>query len=143
VMSILADIGVQDGVGIDDVFWFVCGLAATVTALGVLLRPMYWRARAFMHWWEKFARDWDGEDGDVGRDRVPGVMERLNAIDGELKRNGGSSLKDQVCAMHDQVDTIVRRQGDIAVAFAEHARQLGDHLQGPGRTGYDPGRERL
>ena len=139
--SVLANIGLDDGLGVDDVFWFVCGLAATLTALGVIFRPIIKRLRSLMNWWEKFARDWDGEEADTGRDRVPGVMERLNAIDGELKRNGGASLKDQVCAMREQVDTIESRQRDIAVALDVHARQLGDHLQGPGRTGYDSGRE--
>lgn len=46
--------------------------------------------------WEQFLTDWAGEEARPGRDRVPGVMERLNNIDGELKHNGGSSVKDAV-----------------------------------------------
>jgi hypothetical protein len=45
---------------------------------------------------DKFLRDWSGEPAEPGRDRVPGVMERLNNIDGELKHNGGSTMKDAV-----------------------------------------------
>ncbi len=41
-------------------------------------------------------RDWNGTDAEPGRDAVPGVMERLNRLDGELSRNGGKSVKDVV-----------------------------------------------
>lgn len=71
-------------------------------------------------WFRKFQRDWDGDPAEPGRDRVPGVMERLNTIDGELKRNGGESLKDQVvkvreelAALDSRVDTVEQRTGDI------------------------------
>ena len=30
-------------------------------------------------------RDWEGEEAEPGRDRVPGVMERLNSIETELQ----------------------------------------------------------
>jgi hypothetical protein len=133
-VSLISDIGLQDGLGVDDVFWFVCGLAATMTALGVIFRPVVRRSQAFFAWWEKFARDWDGEESAPGRDRMPGVMERLNNIDGELKRNGGSSLKDQVCQMRTQIDVIEERQREIAIALGEHARTLDSHLTGPGRN---------
>lgn len=147
---VLADIGLQDGVGLDDVFWFVAGIGTTVTVVGVLLRPIIRRMRSFGSWLEKFQRDWDGEAAEPGRDRVPGVMERLNQIDGELQRNGGSSLKDAVCRMQECVETIVTqvqtiesRQREIAARLDEHSRTLDDHVAGPGRTGYDPGRERI
>jgi hypothetical protein len=45
---------------------------------------------------DKFFRDWDGTPAEPGRDEVPGVMERLNKLDGELSRNGGKSVKDVV-----------------------------------------------
>jgi hypothetical protein len=45
---------------------------------------------------EKFRRDWEGEEASPGRDKVPGVMERLNRLDGELSNNGGSSMKDAI-----------------------------------------------
>lgn len=41
-------------------------------------------------------RDWAGTDAEPGRDAVPGVMQRLNKIDGELSHNGGKSIKDVV-----------------------------------------------
>jgi hypothetical protein len=36
------------------------------------------------------------EEASPGRARVPGVMERLNRLDGELSNNGGSSVKDAI-----------------------------------------------
>lgn len=41
-------------------------------------------------------RDWRGEEASDGRDATPGVMYRLNKLDGELSHNGGKSLKDLV-----------------------------------------------
>lgn len=45
---------------------------------------------------DKFFRDWEGTPEEPGRARVPGVMERLNKLDGELSKNGGKSVKDTV-----------------------------------------------
>lgn len=53
--------------------------------------------------------DWAGEDARVGRDKVPGVMERLNEIDGALKNNGGSSVKDAVDRIELKVKEIDKR----------------------------------
>ena len=71
----------------------VTGAAISV---GVILRPIYTKTKNFAEWLDRFRRDWDGEEGEPGRDRTPGVMERLNRLDGELSHNGGSSLKDAV-----------------------------------------------
>ncbi len=48
------------------------------------------------HQLEDFIRDWNGTPQEPGRDAIPGVMERLNRLDGELSRNGGKSVKDTV-----------------------------------------------
>lgn len=45
---------------------------------------------------DRFFRDWEGTPAEPGRDAVPGVMERLNKLDGELSKNGGKSVKDTV-----------------------------------------------
>lgn len=65
-------------------------------SVGVILRPIYLKVKSFAEWMDRFRRDWDGEEEAPGRHRVPGVMERLNRLDGELSHNGGSSLKDAV-----------------------------------------------
>lgn len=68
--------------------------------------------------WHKFIRDWEGEPADIGRDATPGVMQRLNKLDGELSNNGGKSLKDTV-------ERIERRQDKLEQKLeeAEIARQ--------------------
>lgn len=81
----------------------VWGVIAGILALGggiagyvKVIRPIAGRFKKWMTTWESFLEDWAGEEARPGRDRVPGVMERLNDIDGELKRNGGNSIKDSV-----------------------------------------------
>ena len=65
--------------------------------------------KGFFNWINKFRRDWEGEEADTGRDAVPGVMERLNFLDGELSRNGGKSLKDVVVRLETKLDKLVKR----------------------------------
>ncbi len=65
-----------------------------------------------LDWFEKFREDWDGVIGDEGHVTIPGVMERLNNIDGEFKRDGNGSLKTQVVKA---VDSIAVVQADVAV----------------------------
>lgn len=97
-------------------FFTVLGVVTgAAISVGVVLRPIYIRVKAFMDWIEKFRRDWEGEEEVPGRSKVPGVMERLNRLDGELSHNGGSSLKDAVArtenivvCLDDRLDRIER-----------------------------------
>jgi hypothetical protein len=59
--------------------------------------------------WGKFIRDWEGEEASEGRDAVPGVMARLNKLDGELSHNGGKSIKDMVFRMEVRQDRLERK----------------------------------
>ena len=78
-------------------FFTILGVVTgALIGLGVILRPFYLRFKSFAEWMDRFRRDWDGEPEEPGRDAVPGVMERLNRLDGELTHNSGSSLKDAV-----------------------------------------------
>ena len=62
------------------------GLVLTTWFLIVkFISPLWKRLGFWVTTWEGFMRDWAGEDERPGRSRVPGVMERLNRIDGELK----------------------------------------------------------
>lgn len=60
----------------------------------------------------QFLVDWSGEDARPGRDAIPGVMERLNNIDGSLKNNGGGSLKDAIDRIECRVNRIDQRLHD-------------------------------
>jgi hypothetical protein len=86
--------GVASSIGIIIGAWFM---------LVKLIKPLFTRTFKLFDTWESFIKDWAGEDEAPGRDRIPGVMERLNRIDGELKHNGGSSIKDQVARLEKEL----------------------------------------
>lgn len=107
-----------------DIIAFAVGGVAILTFIGLIHRMFLSKfmreLKESLVWLRKFQRDWDGEPAEPGRDAVPGVMARLNRIDGELKRNGGATLKDKVFetwekveAMDERVDTIEIRQCEI------------------------------
>jgi hypothetical protein len=73
-------------------------------AVTKLFRPLQQRVKFWIHTWENFMTDWSGQEARPGRSAVPGVMQRLNDIDGELKNNGGGSLKDSVDSIHNRLD---------------------------------------
>jgi len=118
-------------------FWEI---AVSVLALGSgilgyfkLIVPFGARIKKWIETWEGFMEDWAGEEARPGRDRVPGVMERLNDIDGELKRNGGSSIKDSVDRiethvneMHDTQKQIKKRLEDGDQRFDKIEKRLDD-----------------
>ena len=94
-MNLLAAVTFADGIGMDDLAW-LAGLIAMVTtivaAVWAMLRPLKRQADRIESFWE----DWNGAPARPGRSAVPGVMDRLASIDGELQRNGGNSLKARV-----------------------------------------------
>jgi hypothetical protein len=109
---------------IQDIIAFAVGGIAILTFIGLIHRMFLSKfmreLKESLVWLRKFQRDWDGEPAEPGRDAVPGVMARLNRIDGELKRNGGATLKDKVFetwekveALDERVDTIEIRQCEI------------------------------
>ncbi len=107
----------------------VAGALGTVLAawllVGKVLLPAGKRVKLWFENWDKFMQDWAGEDARPGRDRVPGVMERLNAIDGELKNNGGSSVKDAVDRIEIRVDEIHTRTDQIKIRLEDGDERFG------------------
>jgi hypothetical protein len=91
----------------------------TGAILGVrqVIQPYKERFESMMNWFEDFKRDWSGEEEAPGRDRIPGVMERLNRLDGELSTNGGKSTKDTVNKLYEN-------QGMLMEAFVEMGERL-------------------
>ena len=92
-------------------------VAGALISLGVLLTPAYKKVKRFVYWLDMFMRDWEGEPEEPGRDRTPGVMERLNKLDGELSNNGGKSTKDVV-------DKLLKNQELLMEAFVEMGERL-------------------
>ena len=79
--------------------------ASALASVYFVIAPSVRKIRSMMEWLEKFRRDWEGEPGGPGRDAVPGVMERLNRLDGELSNNGGSSMKDAIDRIEKRLGT--------------------------------------
>ena len=92
-------------------------VAGALISLGVLLSPFYKKIKRWAQWMERFMRDWEGEEAEPGRAAVPGVMERLNKLDGELTNNGGSTVKDKV-------DKLYKNQSILMDAFVEMGERL-------------------
>lgn len=93
---------VQDLVWIQ-IFGAVGTVAGAIFLIAKFVVPTWKRISKWLNTWEDFLDDWFGTEPRAGRSRTKGVMERLNEIDGELKNNGGSSIKDAV----DRIDTQV------------------------------------
>jgi hypothetical protein len=74
----------------------ILAVGGALAMLWKFLAPICIRIRKMMDSLDIFIKDWAGEDARPGHSRVPGVMERLQKIEGELKHNGGSSIKDAV-----------------------------------------------
>jgi hypothetical protein len=99
-------------------------VASIATALGVIFRPGYKRLKEWGEWFAHFQRDWVGEEESPGRDRVAGVMERLNKLDGELSQNGGSSTKDVVNKLFYKQEKIEDKVDMMLEAFVEMGERL-------------------
>ena len=99
-------------------------VTGALISLGLLMKPIVKRARRWVHWMERFMRDWEGEEASLGRDRVPGVMERLNKLDGELSNNGGSTTKDKVDRLYDNQAQVIETQDKMLEAFVEMGERL-------------------
>ena len=93
-------------------------IAGALISLGVLLSPLYKKLKRWGQWMERFMRDWEGEEASPGRDAVPGVMQRLNNMDGELSQNGGFTT------VKDRVDRLYENQAVIMDAFVEMGERL-------------------
>jgi hypothetical protein len=100
------------------------GIATTIAvllgawfAIAKFVGPSIKRFNGWIHTWEQFMEDWAGTEARPGRSATPGVMERLNRIDGELTRNGGKSVKDTV-------NRIDRRMADGDKKFDELTTRL-------------------
>jgi hypothetical protein len=108
----------RDGIGVDDLTWLaglISVISVIVGAVWAMLRPI----RAQLHRWEAFWDDWQGTPARPGHGEVPGVMQRLQSIDGELTRNGGNSLKDQVIGNSRKLDDLAEQNAAEHVALTD------------------------
>jgi len=101
------------------------GVLAAIVALYQIFKPLHNKIRRFSTWIDKFMRDWSGEEAEPGRDRIPGVMERLNKLDGELSNNGGKSTKDVVDKLFSNQERILKTFEKVVDRLA----RIEDHLE--------------
>lgn len=99
-------------------------VASVLTALGVIFRPGYKKVKEVGEWFDQFKRDWSGEEQAPGRDAVPGVMERLNKLDGELSQNSGKSTKDVVNKLLYKQEKVEEKVDIMLEAFVEMGERL-------------------
>ena len=98
----------HDGIGVDDLTWFaglISVVAVIVGAVWTMIKPLKRQADRIEAFWV----DWNGTPSGPGRSAVPGVMERLQSIDGELQHNGGNSLKDKVLENIRKLDELAQQ----------------------------------
>jgi len=81
-----------------------------------LLYPLMKKVNNLFRTWGRFIVDWEGEEAAPGRDAVPGVMARLNKLDGELTHNGGKSVKDVVTRSEKRIDKLEKKLEEAEIA---------------------------
>jgi len=124
-MNLLAAVTFADGIGVDDLTRLaelIAVVTTIVAAVWALLRPLKRQADRIEMFWE----DWNGTDARPGHSAVPGVMDRLASIDGELQRNGGNSLKDQVAATVHKVDQLAAQNAAEHVDLGRQIKSVKD-----------------
>ena len=91
----------------------IAGGATTVSAAFAL----GWKAlRSAFDFWRKlvwFLDDCFGEPARNGHPARPGMVERITAIENQLKPNGGQALRDRVDQIHCRLDSLEKCVRDI------------------------------
>ena len=123
LLTILAAVTFADGIGVDDLTRLaelIAVVTTIVAAVWALLRPLKRQADRIEMFWS----DWNGTPQRPGHSAVPGVMDRLASIDGELQRNGGNSLKDQVIGNSRKLDHLASQNAAEHVDLASQIDQI-------------------
>ena len=113
----------RDGIGVDDLTWLaglISVIAVIVGAVWTMIKPLKRQADRIESFWE----DWNGTPARPGHSAVPGVMDRLASIDGELQRNGGNSLKDQVIGNSRKIDVLSEQNAAEHVDLGSQIEQI-------------------
>ena len=106
----------------------VISILSAYTLFVKVISPFFKRVKFWMNTWENFMIDWSGQEARPGRAAVPGVMERLNNIDGELRNNGGSSIKDAIDRIEKRLDEGANNFDEIEQAIEKIDERL-SHLE--------------
>lgn len=115
--AVFAQVGLEDGVGFDDVFWFSAGALSVIAVLTIVFRKPLRELGSFIRWSKQFMEDWSGTPERDGRGATPGVMQRLDRLDGELRRNGGETTKDKAAKAFEVATRVESKIDMIALAL--------------------------
>jgi hypothetical protein len=85
-----------------------------------ILYPLFRKINKLFKTWGKFILDWEGSEAEPGRDAVPGVMSRLNKLDGELSHNGGKSVKDVVTRLEKRQDKLEKKLEEAEITRSQN-----------------------
>jgi hypothetical protein len=102
----------------------IIAVGGAVAVIWKLISPVIEKSKHLLDSLSRFTVDWFGEEASPGRDKVPGVMERLNNIDGELKHNGGSTMKDAVKRIENKLKVIDERLEEGNLRFNDIEERL-------------------
>lgn len=105
--------------------------------VGLLVLVLLKKTFSLFKTWGRFIRDWEGEDARDGRDEIPGVMARLNKLDGELSHNGGNSIKDVVHRLELRQDKLEKKLEEAEIARQQNQVVLLEAIKqiAPQKTG--------
>jgi hypothetical protein len=109
----------------------VAALAGIVTGAGGALVTTWQRWRKPLQGIRLLAEDWHGEPDRPGVPGRPGVMVRLASIEGELRTNGGQSLRDSVARTEAAVQAhLAAAHGVVLTVPASSVATLNHHHEG-------------
>ena len=91
----------------------IIAVAGAILGVKQIVIPIIKRVNMIFETASNFSRDWNGEPASPGREASPGVMERLNKLDGELTHNGGKSVKDVVCRMEKNQEKLWKKIEEV------------------------------
>jgi hypothetical protein len=94
-----------------------------------LLYPLIKKINKLFKTWSRFIVDWEGSEPEPGRDAVPGVMARLNKLDGELSHNGGKSVKDVVTRLEKRQDKLEKKLEEAEITRSQNQIILLEAIQ--------------
>lgn len=100
----------------------VGGIVAIVSLLTFAIDRIGKPLRRITRQWEEFGEDWYGKPARPGYRASPGIPERLEkiesaqlsgsdrlaGIEGQLRTNGGSTLRDEIVKIRDRLDEHIR-----------------------------------
>lgn len=85
---------------------FVTGVMVVIGFLTWVVKVPGKAVWSFLHFMGQFKRDWLGEPAQPGRPAVPGMMERMQRIDGQMGGDDEPSLVDMVQSTAIAIDEI-------------------------------------